>query len=68
MRAMLQTKKIANVRYVSLQEAACPGRRCTLADKSGSPYYFDEGHLTREGSRWIARKIVSDILISRPRS
>ena len=68
MRAMLQTKKIGNVRYISLQEAACPAGRCALADKSGRPYYFDEGHLTQEGSRWIAGKIVPNILVSRPRS
>lgn len=68
MRALLVTKKIGKVRYISLQGVACPARRCALADKSGRPYYFDEGHLTQEGSRWIAGKIVSDILASRPRS
>lgn len=68
MRALLRTKKVGNVKYVPLQDIACPARRCALADQSGRPYYFDEGHLTQEGSRWIAAKIVSDILASRPRS
>jgi hypothetical protein len=68
MRTLLQTKKVGNVRYISLQGVACPAGRCALADKSGRPYYFDEGHLTQEGSRWIAGKIVSDILATRPRS
>ena len=68
MRALLRTKKVGNGKYVPLQDIACPARRCALADQSGRPYYFDEGHLTQEGSRWIAAKIVSDILASRPRS
>lgn len=68
MRAMLETRKIKNVRYISLQQVACPSGRCALVDKSGHPYYFDEGHLTQEGSRWIAGRIVPDILANQPRS
>jgi len=68
MRKLLQTKKVGNVRYIPLQGIACPGGRCALADKSGRPYYFDDGHLTQEGSRWIAGRIVPDILATRPRS
>ena len=68
MRTLLQTKKVGNVRYISLQGVTCPAGRCAVADKSGRPYYFDEGHLTQDGSRWIAAKIVSDILATRPRS
>lgn len=68
LRSLLQPGRIRNVRYVSLQGITCPTRRCALTDKSGRPYYFDQGHLTREGSRWIAAKIVSDILANRPRS
>jgi len=68
MRALLQTRKIGNVKYISLQGFACPAGRCALADEAGRPYYFDEGHLTREGSRWIAGKTVSEILAARPRS
>jgi peptidoglycan/LPS O-acetylase OafA/YrhL len=68
LRSLLQPGRIRNVRYVSLQGITCPTRRCALTDKFGRPYYFDQGHLTREGSRWIAAKIVSDILANRPRS
>jgi len=66
LRALLQPERIANVRYISLQEITCPTRRCALTDKAGHPYYFDQGHLTGEGSRWIADKIVHDILLNRP--
>jgi peptidoglycan/LPS O-acetylase OafA/YrhL len=68
MRSLLEKKKIKNVRYISLQPIACPSGRCALTDKSGHPYYFDEGHLTQEGSRWIAGRIISDMLADRPRS
>lgn len=68
LRSLLQPGKIGNVRYVSLQEITCPAKRCALTDKSGRPYYFDQGHLTREGSHWIATRIVPDILANRPRS
>lgn len=68
MRSLLETRKIKNVRYISLQQVACPAGRCALVDSDGHPYYFDEGHLTREGSRWIAGRITSDILANRPRS
>ncbi len=40
MRALLQTKKIGNVRYISLQEAACPAGRCALADKVRASLLF----------------------------
>jgi peptidoglycan/LPS O-acetylase OafA/YrhL len=68
LRSLLQPGKFKNVRYISLQEVACPARRCALTDKSGRPYYFDQGHLTREGSHWIAARIAPDILVNRPRS
>jgi hypothetical protein len=68
LRSLMQPGKIGNVRYISLQGITCPTRRCALTDKSGRPYYFDQGHLTREGSHWIAARIISDILVNRPRS
>jgi peptidoglycan/LPS O-acetylase OafA/YrhL len=63
MREMLKNKKFENVKYISLQEVACPKGRCILTDdESGFSYYLDEGHLTKEGSRWIAKSIISNLL------
>lgn len=62
LRNLLVKKKIENVKYISLRDVSCPNQRCRLTDKSGFSYYLDEGHLTKEGSRWIAKDVISEVL------
>jgi hypothetical protein len=55
-----------NVKYVPLMKKSCPGGSCVLAGEDGTPYYFDEGHLTQQGSSWLASQIVP-LVIQRKR-
>jgi peptidoglycan/LPS O-acetylase OafA/YrhL len=55
-----------NVKYVPLMELSCPKGVCVLAGEDEAPYYFDEGHLTQQGSSWLARQIVP-LVIERKR-
>jgi hypothetical protein len=66
LKELLISKRIEGAEFISLQDITCPNRRCALTDRSGALYYLDEGHLTSEGSRWIANRIISEILSSRP--
>jgi hypothetical protein len=43
--------------YVSLYHAVCPDDRCKATDQDGVPLAFDYGHLTSNGSRYVARQI-----------
>jgi hypothetical protein len=62
LRDLLVSKQVENVKFISLHDAACPNRHCLLTDRLGFSYYLDEGHLTKEGSRWIAADIISRVL------
>jgi peptidoglycan/LPS O-acetylase OafA/YrhL len=66
LRQLLVRNKIENVKYISLHDVACPDRRCLLTDPSGFSYYLDDGHLTKEGSRWIAKSIIFELLLNLP--
>jgi peptidoglycan/LPS O-acetylase OafA/YrhL len=57
--------QVAGVQYVSLKDWTCPRERCLLTDKQGFVYYIDDGHLSADGSQWVARHIVSKILSNR---
>ncbi len=65
MHERLVKNQIENVQYLSLKDITCPRGHCLLFNGGGVPYYFDEGHLTREGSLWIASRIVPDIIAFR---
>jgi peptidoglycan/LPS O-acetylase OafA/YrhL len=43
--------------YVSLYRAICPDDRCQVTDQDGVPLAFDYGHLTPNGSLYVARQI-----------
>jgi peptidoglycan/LPS O-acetylase OafA/YrhL len=60
--------KIEGVKYLSLKNLTCPRGDCPLTDANGYVYYIDNGHLSAEGSRWVAHFIVQEILASRPPS
>jgi peptidoglycan/LPS O-acetylase OafA/YrhL len=60
--------QIEGVKYVSLRTLTCPREDCPLTDANGYVYYIDNGHLSAEGSRWVAHFIVREILASRPPS
>ncbi|HEX3863509.1 MAG TPA: acyltransferase family protein [Stellaceae bacterium] len=54
-RSFAAAKLPEGVRYVSVYEALCtPGCRLTAPD--GAPLQFDYGHLTADGSAFLARK------------
>jgi peptidoglycan/LPS O-acetylase OafA/YrhL len=57
-----------SVRFISLKDWTCPLDHCVLTDRNGFVYYVDQGHLSEEGSHWIARLIVPKVLLDRPRS
>lgn len=42
--------------YVSMIEALCHGDDCRTRDDDGASLAFDYGHLTAEGSRYVARR------------
>ncbi|MBD8679672.1 acyltransferase family protein [Sphingomonas sp. CFBP 13720] len=44
-----------NVPYMSPYRTLCPDGRCRVVNAEGTPLQFDYGHLTREGSRVVAR-------------
>jgi peptidoglycan/LPS O-acetylase OafA/YrhL len=60
--------KIEGVKYLSLKNLTCPRGYCPLTDANGYVYYIDNGHLSAEGSRWVAHFIVQEILANRPPS
>ena len=60
--------QIEGVKYVSLRALTCPRGDCPLTDANGFVYYIDNGHLSAEGSQWVAHLIVQEILASRPPS
>jgi peptidoglycan/LPS O-acetylase OafA/YrhL len=60
--------QIEGVKYISLKAFTCPRGDCPLTDANGFVYYVDSGHLSEEGSHWVAHYIVQEILASRPRS
>ena len=43
--------------YVSLYAALCPEGKCQVTDGEGLPLAFDYGHLTRNGSMFVAQQI-----------
>jgi peptidoglycan/LPS O-acetylase OafA/YrhL len=51
----------ADVTYISVIRAACPGGDCPLVDAGGVPVHFDVAHLTAEGSRLMSKNIINEI-------
>lgn len=53
--------KRTNTRYISMIDIVCPRRRCRTWAGDGIPMQFDNSHLTREGSAFVANSILSEI-------
>jgi len=49
-------------RYVSMIETLCPSGDCRTVDDDGAPLEFDYGHLSEEGSLFIARRWATESL------
>ena len=49
--------KIENVSYISLYKLLCTNNKCSYFTSQGSPMQFDYGHLTKDGSIYLAKKI-----------
>ena len=62
------SSRSGSVQFISLKDWTCPLDHCVLTDRNGFVYYVDQGHLSEEGSHWIARLIVPKVLLDRPRS
>ncbi len=50
-----------DVRYISIMDAVCPGRQCPMVLGESVPIQFDVAHLTPEGSRFVARRLIPAI-------
>jgi SGNH domain (fused to AT3 domains) len=59
--------RMKGIKYVPLKDLTCPDGHCLLTDPKGYVYYIDDGHLSAEGSRWVAQRIGSAILSRQPR-
>jgi hypothetical protein len=46
--------------YVSLIDALCQGSVCEKFASPGMPLQFDEGHLTKQGSVFVAERLRAD--------
>ena len=46
-------------RFADSRAALCPNDACLTVTADGRPLQFDKGHLTREGSRLLARRLVA---------
>jgi peptidoglycan/LPS O-acetylase OafA/YrhL len=44
--------------YVSVLDAVCPNKQCSLTAGENAPVSFDHAHLTAEGSRYVAAKLM----------
>ena len=65
-RVLREVAARAGVRYVSLVDALCRGRRCRTLAGPGVPLQFDYGHLTAEGSRTVVAIIRPEIEAALP--
>lgn len=63
-RAMDALVTARGAQYMSVYAAACPDGVCQELTADGVPVQFDTGHLTAEGSRVVARRLVSDAALS----
>jgi SGNH domain (fused to AT3 domains) len=45
------------IEYVSLYRAICPAQQCRVTDQDGLPLAFDYGHLTANGSTFVAQQM-----------
>lgn len=43
--------------YLPLQETMCPNGTCVTLVPDGAPMFFDEDHLTPDGSAWLMRRM-----------
>lgn len=50
--------RAAGVPFVPLTGLECAGGECVAALPGGVPAKFDRGHLTAQGSRWVARAML----------
>lgn len=48
----------AGARYISMEEAICPGGTCRVWAGQHIPLQFDEGHLTTQASHLIVAQIA----------
>jgi hypothetical protein len=49
------------VRYVSLIDALCRQHHCLTTDEQGRPLQHDRGHLTADGSAFLARTLADQL-------
>ncbi|MEQ8379583.1 acyltransferase family protein [Parvibaculum sp.] len=59
--AMQQALAREDVNYISLYQGLCRSRKCRIfADEEGTrPLQWDEAHLTLDGSRFVAARIIA---------
>jgi peptidoglycan/LPS O-acetylase OafA/YrhL len=50
-----------NITYLPLIPLACPEDSCAIQSADGTPYYFDEGHLTPQGSLWLVNQVAAEL-------
>jgi peptidoglycan/LPS O-acetylase OafA/YrhL len=55
-----ETALAAGAHYVSMIATLCRDDECRTLDDDGAPLAFDYGHLTREGSRFVARRWANE--------
>jgi len=56
---MAQVARQAGVPYLSVMTAICPGDVCEVTTPEGQPMEWDEGHLSKAGSRVVGQRLAA---------
>lgn len=60
--ALRLLEKDSGIPVISVLDAFCPEKYCIVYDENELPLYYDDDHLSRSGSRFLARKILKPYL------
>jgi len=58
---MSDIAKRTDVLFIAIPELLCENEHCEIVDESSKPIFYDYGHMTAEGSVYIAKKIRAQL-------